>query len=276
MARTPRKCLVIWCGDHKQTPGGLRKTDEAKAFRRKLLRRPIALRGDTEHFQPNMLGKIVLRYLEGMDEPLINGIKAIIRETMGGTCLASAEGIAALRTLCQEVGCPFHDELCITTCCTALAVLWMALHKEKFPLLATSLQAAAGVIGHQRWALILPTTARVSLVTYTAVIAVRYPELDNVQNGMVCFGNYLLGEQATSGGFLPIFWMPPQPTCMLPQTLAPLLIGSSARLSSALMRTAVLPSCATGIRWSQHLAIRNGPPSRRALFSQRVLHPVQE
>ena len=249
MARTPRKCLVIWCGDHKQTPGGLRKTDEAKAFRRKLLRRPIALRGDTEHFQPNMLGKIVLRYLEGMDEPLINGIKAIIRETMGGACLASAEGIAALRTLCQEVGCPFHDELCITTCCTALAVLWMALHKEKFPLLATSLQAAAGVIGHQRWALILPTSARVSLVTYTAVIAVRYPEL---------------------------FSMPPQPTCMLPQTLAPLLIGSSARLSSALMRTAVLPSCTTGIRWSQHLAIRNGPPSRRALFSQRVLHPVQE
>ena len=32
IARAPRKCLVIWCGDHKQTPGGLRKTDEAKAF----------------------------------------------------------------------------------------------------------------------------------------------------------------------------------------------------------------------------------------------------
>ena len=24
IARAPRKCLVIWCGDHKQTPGGLR------------------------------------------------------------------------------------------------------------------------------------------------------------------------------------------------------------------------------------------------------------
>ena len=68
IARAPRKCLVIWCGDHKQTPGGLRKTDEAKAFRRKLLRRPIVLRGDTEHFQPNMLGKVVLRYLDRMDE----------------------------------------------------------------------------------------------------------------------------------------------------------------------------------------------------------------
>ena len=130
VARTPRKCLVIWCGDHKQTPGGLRKTDEAKAFRRKLLPRPIALRGNTEHLQPNMLGKVVLRYLESMDEPLINGVKAMIRETMGGTCLSSAVGISTLRTLCQEVGCPFHDELCITVCCTALAVLWMALHKD--------------------------------------------------------------------------------------------------------------------------------------------------
>ena len=195
--------IVIWCGDHKQTPGGLRKTDEAKAFRRKLLRRPIALRGNTEHLQPNMLGKVVLRYLESMEEPLINGVKAMIRETMGGTRLSSTVGISTLRTLCQEVGCPFHDELCITVCCTALAVLWMALHKEKFPLLATSLQAAAGVTGSQRWALILPSSARVSLVTYTAVIAVRYPELDNVQNGTICFGNYLLGAQSTNGGFLP-------------------------------------------------------------------------
>ena len=173
----------------------LKGTDEAKA---------IALRDNTEHFQPNMLGKVVLRCLKGVDEAL-NGVKAMIRETMGGTCLTSREGIATLRTLCQEVGCLFHDELCITTCCTALAVLWMVLHKEKSPL-ATSLQAAAGVTGHQRWALILSSSARVSLVAYTAVIAVRYPELDNVQNGTICFCNYLLGEQSTSGGFLPIFW----------------------------------------------------------------------
>ena len=98
IARAQRKCLDLWCGDHKQTPGGLRKTDEAKAFRRKLLRRPIALRGDTEHFQPNMLGKVVLRYLEGMDEPLINSIQIIPRATMGGMSVASAEGIATLQS----------------------------------------------------------------------------------------------------------------------------------------------------------------------------------
>ena len=117
--------------------------------------------------------------------------------------------IATLQSLCQEVGCPYHDELCSTSCCVTLVVLWMGLHQEKFPLLATTLQAAAGVTGSQRRALILPSSARVSLVTYTAVIAVRYPELDNVQKDLVCFDNFLLGEQATRGGFLPLFWNAP-------------------------------------------------------------------
>ena len=124
IARVPRKCLVVWCGDHKQTPGGLRKTDEAKAFRRKLLRRPIALRGDTKHFQPNMLGKVVLRYLDGMDEPLINRVQAILRATMGGRSVSSEEDIVTLQLLCQEVGCPYHEELRSTACsvCTGSAL----------------------------------------------------------------------------------------------------------------------------------------------------------
>ena len=44
--------------DHKQTPGGLHKSEEARAFRRKLMRRPIALRGDTKFIPPHMLGAI--------------------------------------------------------------------------------------------------------------------------------------------------------------------------------------------------------------------------
>ena len=54
--------------------GGLRKTDEAKAFRRKLLRRPITLRGDTEYIQPNLLGKVVLRYLVDVDDPVVKAL----------------------------------------------------------------------------------------------------------------------------------------------------------------------------------------------------------
>ena len=45
--------------------------------------------------------------------------------------------------------------------------------------------------------------------TPLSLIAVRYPELDNYQNGVTCFGNYLLGTQSTHGGFLPVFWDAP-------------------------------------------------------------------
>ena len=38
----------------------------------------------------------------------------------------------------------------------------------------------AGLSGRQNWSLILSSSARVSRVTYEAVIAVRYPELDAV------------------------------------------------------------------------------------------------
>ena len=178
----------------------------------------------------------------------------------------------SLQLLCQEVGCPYHEELRSTACSVALVVLWMGLHQEKFPLLATTLQAAAGVSGPQKWALILPSSARVSLVTYTAVIAVRYPELDNVQNDLICFGNYLLGEQATSGGFLPLFWDAPSAYM---HALVPRLIGFKAKWTSALMRTVVLLSCTIETRWSPPLATQSGSPNQTVRFSPRALHPVQ-
>ena len=73
IARVPREGLVIWFGDHKQTPG-LRKSEEARAFRRKLMRRPIALRGDTK-FSPHMLGAIVLPYVQGVPGPQVAGLR---------------------------------------------------------------------------------------------------------------------------------------------------------------------------------------------------------
>ena len=131
VARTPRKCIVIWCGDHKQTPGGLRKTDEAKAFRRKLLRRPIALRGDTEYIQPNMLGKVVLRYLADVDDPVVKAIRALLVELLGEARQLTLGCVATLQTICREVGCDFHQGLCSPVFCTAVVVLWLAPHTER-------------------------------------------------------------------------------------------------------------------------------------------------
>ena len=35
VARTPAKYLEVWSGDHRQTPGGLKKSKKSKSFRKK-------------------------------------------------------------------------------------------------------------------------------------------------------------------------------------------------------------------------------------------------
>ena len=59
---------------------------------------------------------------------------------------------------------------------------------------ADTLRSAAGISGKQRWAIIFPSSARVSHVTYEAVVAVRYPELDSRDAGEITFGKYLAVE----------------------------------------------------------------------------------
>ena len=63
IARTPRTCLEIWSGDHRQTPGGLQQTEEAKRFCRKVIQRPLALPCQTEYVQPRGLTAVAARYL---------------------------------------------------------------------------------------------------------------------------------------------------------------------------------------------------------------------
>ena len=64
-----------------------------------------------------------------------------------------------------------------------------------------------------------------SFVTYTAVIAVRYPELDSMQDGIV-FGDYLVG--APTVDFSQSSGMRPLLICMQPRTLAAWLSGYKA------------------------------------------------
>ena len=63
-------------------------------------------------------------------------------------------------------------------CVTCFAILWMALKGEGVSSpVATSLDAAAGLAQRQKWDLILPSSARVSRLTYQTVIGVRYLSL---------------------------------------------------------------------------------------------------
>ena len=88
----------------------------------------------------------------------------------------------------------------------ALGAYVLSQHRTK---VSSSLSSAAGIAGKQKWSLLLFSSARVSELTYITIIGTRYPELDNVQNDLIQFGNYLQAEQCTRGGFIPIFWDAP-------------------------------------------------------------------
>ena len=209
IARIPRKGIVIWCGDHKQTPGGLRKSEEARVFRRKLMRRPIALRGDTTFLPPHMLGAIVHPYVKDVPGPQMAGVSRLLQESTKQPLGLSTGSVAVFQELCKETIGSCWEAGITPCCCAAIAVLWLALAPERFPLQADTFSCAAGTAGKQKWSLILPSSARVSELTYVTIIGTRYPELDNVQNDIIQFGNYLQAEQCTRGGFVPIFWDAP-------------------------------------------------------------------
>ena len=88
----------------------------------------------------------------------------------------------------------------------ALAVYFLAKHRDEIVIpIATSLNEAAGTDGIHRWNLILPSSARVSLLTYQTVIGVRYYELVKPLDGEYHFGRFFPGYSTRRGGFPPLF-----------------------------------------------------------------------
>ena len=197
VARTPATCLEVWSGDHRQTPGGLKKSKESKAFRKKLTKRPLALRCQTQYIQAHDFGDVVMRYLD-CPKDLTDGSAAID----------------------PAVGQFWHELIGDTPPClskeiqrAAFAILWMGLRGEREGLpsmLATSFAEAAGVTGRQKWGLVLSSSARVSQVTYQTVVGVRYPELVTFNGTSWRFGKYVPQDSPQRGGFLPIFWDVPR------------------------------------------------------------------
>ena len=88
VARTPATCLEVWSGDHRQTPGGLKKSKESKAFRKKLTKRPLALRCQTQYIHAHDLGDIALRYLDCPKDSFAWKLRQLLEE--GSTAIDPA------------------------------------------------------------------------------------------------------------------------------------------------------------------------------------------
>ena len=192
VARTPATC---W-----QTPGELKKSKESKSFRKKLTKRPLALRCQTQYTQAHDLGGIAMRYLDCPEGSFPSKIRQLLEHG------SSAIDPAVAQT--------WHDLIGDSPPCfsreiqrAAFAILWMGLRGEREghpSMLATSFAEAAGVAGRQKWGLVLSSSARVSQVTY------QNPELVTFNGTSWNFGKFVTHEIPQRGGFLPIFWDVPR------------------------------------------------------------------
>ena len=206
VARTPATCLEVWSGDHRQTPGGLKKSKESKAFRKKLTKRPLALRCQTQYTQAHDLGGIAMRYLDCPEGTFPWKIRQLLEYN------STAIDPAVVQIWHDLIG---ESPQCLSREIhrAAFAVVWMGLRgaREGLPsMLATSFSEAAGVAGRQKWGLVLSSSARVSHVTYQTVVGVRYPELVTFNGTSWNFGKFVTHEKPLRGGFLPVFWDVPR------------------------------------------------------------------
>ena len=91
------------------------------------------------------------------------------------------------------------------------AVLLLAASQDDSFFTAVSAKTtleAAGATGHHSWHLMLPTSARVAPVTYTAVVATRYPELCVQKAHKWCVGTFARGGlDDLPGGFHTVLWL---------------------------------------------------------------------
>ena len=93
-----------------------------------------------------------------------------------------------------------------------LAVLLIATAPEEFGVPeCTNTLEAAGLEGSHRWGIILPNSSRVSLLTYKAIVAVRYPELVLHDQDPIQIGHFVSHDHTVEqGGFRTVLWEAPK------------------------------------------------------------------
>ena len=116
----PAKGLLFGVEITSKRRGGLRKSDEATAFKRKLMRRPIALRGDTKFIPPHMLGGIVLPYVQDVPGPQVAGLCQMLHESIRQPLELSSMSVTVLQVVPrnhrQVLGCGGHSMLLRSNC----------------------------------------------------------------------------------------------------------------------------------------------------------------
>ena len=219
LAAIQQPALIVFVGDHRQTPGGLSKGRAAAANRQKLLQRPLGLRAlnrPGDYLPPARLACLVGLLWPDASQDSDSDIARLLqlgkaphsgvwtRTPVQGLPLSLVR-LFDLRTLNQ-----INAESSLIA--AVLAVLLIATAPEEFGVPeCTNTMEAAGLEGPHRWGIILPNSSRVSLLTYKAIVAARYPELVLHEQDPIQIGHFVAHDHTVEyGGFRTVLWDAPK------------------------------------------------------------------
>ena len=202
--------LILWTGDAQQTPGGIARTaPNAKRSRQLLLAKKHGLRSDRNYYMPSNLAEAMIRLLDDssneglhlLNQTLRNSEHVLGRVWTEQLSPADEEDLRAVHKVLPGLDSHFRTALpseqaqlptkvdatllegtTINFSRSLIRLAWMLQHVETLLPMAGEIQAElnshiAGVSDIHAWGLMLPSSSRVSPVTYHSVVAVRYPDL---------------------------------------------------------------------------------------------------
>ena len=232
--------LVLWTGDSEQTPGGIaRAAPNAKRSRQLLLAKKHGLRSDRNYYMPSNLADAMIRLFDGSSNEGLTTLSQILRRgqhTLGRLWTSqlspqATEDLEAANAVLPGLRAQFeaaqpHEQRQLPTFVdtellagttvnfprSLVRLAWILQHAATLLPMAGDIQAVlnshtAGVSDIHAWGLMLPSSSRVSPVTYHSVVAVRYPDLCRLSNDMWELGSFASGGLPDRPpGFQAVLW----------------------------------------------------------------------
>ena len=184
LAAIQQPTLTVFIGDHRQTPGGLSKGRAAAVNRRKLLQRPLGLRAldkSGDYLSPARMAALIAQLWPDASQDPESDLFSLLR--LASRIVSHGHPLRKITSCLPPWGVCFTPNIVPAgrtqqPIAAALAVLLIATAPEEFgvPECTTTLKQP-GYVVLTGGGIILPNSSRVSMLTYQAIVAVRYPEL---------------------------------------------------------------------------------------------------
>ena len=227
--------LIIWTGDSHQTPGGIaRAAPNAKRSRQLLLAKKHGLRSDKNYYMPSTSAEAMAYLLASSSNDSLNALAETLHKgqhTVGNLWEyqlhhQAQQDFDTTNTILPGIANQHHpasgqqkahfptmvdpellEGTMVNFTRSLVRLAWMLQHAATLLPMAGDLQAAlnsetAGVANLHAWGLMLPSSSRVSPVTYHSVAAVRYPIPCRQANDLWELGSF------ASGGVPQTAWFP--------------------------------------------------------------------